>query len=393
MKIAIVSVQEFNPNIGGIERVSVSLAQALVQNGLEVIMVACREAPYSVEYKLPAKQVFMPSSDDYSSDNVDALIKLVKEEHIDAILNQNSHSYEFNRLCEEVKDKTGVKLISVFHFCPDMRIKNHHDNIDWKFYSLLKNLSNLAYNIVTRWPFTYFSMMDQKRLFRQIYNISDRVVLLSNRYKDDFMKIGSLHSGEKLCAIPNMLSFDVERNNCVKEKRILFCARFTVQKRPYRVLYIWKRLQDKLTDWNLDMVGDGPYLERCKELSKELALDRIVFHGFQHPNEYYKKSPIFLMTSNYEGWGLTLNESMQYGCIPVVFNSFKSLADIIDDGVNGFLVEPYDLDKFADTIYKFIISGKHSEFAKRAFASINRFSKERIASQWLELFTQVCSSK
>lgn len=43
MKIAICNVQEFNPTIGGIERVSVSLAEGLIKEGVEVLFVACRK--------------------------------------------------------------------------------------------------------------------------------------------------------------------------------------------------------------------------------------------------------------------------------------------------------------------------------------------------------------
>ena len=57
MKIAICSVQEFNPTIGGIERVSVSLAEGLIKEGVEVLFVACRKSPYSKPYTLPAKQL------------------------------------------------------------------------------------------------------------------------------------------------------------------------------------------------------------------------------------------------------------------------------------------------------------------------------------------------
>ena len=61
MKIAICNVQEFNPTIGGIERVSVSLAEGLIKEGVEVLFVACRKSPYSKPYTLPAKQVLLPN--------------------------------------------------------------------------------------------------------------------------------------------------------------------------------------------------------------------------------------------------------------------------------------------------------------------------------------------
>ena len=45
-----------------------------------------------------------------------------------------------------------------------------------------------------------------------------------------------------------------------------------------------------------------------------------------------------MMTSSFEGWGLTLTEAQQYGCVPLAFHSFASLTDIITDKVNGFAI-------------------------------------------------------
>ena len=103
MKIAICNVQEFNPTIGGIERVSVSLAEGLIKEGVEVLFVACRKSPYSKPYTLPAKQVLLPKTLDYCIENVQALAHILKEEKVDILLNQNSHSELYNRTCYEVK--------------------------------------------------------------------------------------------------------------------------------------------------------------------------------------------------------------------------------------------------------------------------------------------------
>ena len=103
MKIAICSVQEFNPTIGGIERVSASLAEELIKKGVEVLFVACRKSPYSKPYVLPARQVFLPEPLDYCAGNVQALAHILKEEKVDILLNQNSHSELYNRTCLDTK--------------------------------------------------------------------------------------------------------------------------------------------------------------------------------------------------------------------------------------------------------------------------------------------------
>lgn len=85
-----------------------------------------------------------------------------------------------------------------------------------------------------------------------------------------------------------------------------------------------------------------------------MKLKRITFYGFQNPDEFYKKSLVSCMTSNFEGFGMVLVEAMQYGCVPFAFDTFTALHDIIDDGVNGFIIPPFDEDKYAETVERFV---------------------------------------
>ena len=161
MKVAICNVQEFNPEIGGIERVSVSLAEGLISRSIEVLFVACRKSPYSKEYQLPARQIFLPDATDYSERNVEALCKIVNEEKIDILLNQNSHSELYNKTCKETKLRTNVKLISALHFAPNMRLISNRNLFNIRDFGPLKNIEFAARYICTIFPFRYLTMMSQ----------------------------------------------------------------------------------------------------------------------------------------------------------------------------------------------------------------------------------------
>lgn len=212
MKIAICSVQEFNPSIGGIERVSNSLAEALIGRGVDVMFIACRKSPYSKEYTLPAKQYILPNSADYALENVNAFSEIVKEEKVDIILNQNAHSELYNRTCYEVKAITGVKLISAYHFDPASRIKANRKNLNLSLLTNKEYLINMLKNICTRFPFQYITMYDQCRMFRNLYYNCDKVVLLSKEFIPNYLKYANLKETDKLSAIGNMLSFPYDNN-------------------------------------------------------------------------------------------------------------------------------------------------------------------------------------
>lgn len=389
MKIAICNVQEFNPTIGGVERVSVSLAEELTKGGVEILFVACRTSPYSKPYTLPTKQVFLPKPLDYCIENVQMLAHILKEEKVDILLNQNSHSELSNRTCYEAKSASGVKLISVLHFSPDMRIKRNRHLVNFRYLSLKENFVNALRDVCTRFPLRYITMYDQCRMYKNLYLYSDKVVLLSNEFKESYIKLSGIKENSKLTAINNMLSFLYEKRDYPKKKQILWCGRLLFsQKRPDRILWVWKKLQDRLPDWNLVIVGDGPFSEQMQQLSKRLSLERIEFAGFKDPVPYYKESSIFCMTSNSEGFPMVLTEAMQYGCIPVAFDSFESIHEIIEDGKNGVLVKPFDLNSYADKIL-YLAKSNMGKYVDNVISSMERLVPETIAKQWLKLFNEV----
>ena len=54
-----------------------------------------------------------------------------------------------------------------------------------------------------------------------------------------------------------------------------------------------------------------------------------------------------MMTSAFEGFGMTLVEAQQYGVVPLAMDTYGSLHDIITDGQNGEIIADNDLDEYA----------------------------------------------
>ena len=71
--------------------------------------------------------------------------------------------------------------------------------------------------------------------------------------------------------------------------------------------------------------------------------------------EDFKLATILCMTSASESFGLVLVEAMSYGVIPFAFNSFPAVTDIIQNGINGFLVEPFDIEQYAERLLTFCL--------------------------------------
>ena len=123
-----------------------------------------------------------------------------------------------------------------------------------------------------------------------------------------------------------------------------------LQKRSDRLLEIWEKIYQEFPEWELKFVGDG---ELCSFMEKRIVrkkLPRVTIEGNKPSEPYYEESSILCLTSNYEGWGMVLTEAMQYGVVPVSFNSYHSVEDIIIPERNGMLVKPFDLNEYADSV-------------------------------------------
>ena len=198
---------------------------------------------------------------------------------------------------------------------------------------------------------------------------------------------------EKVFLIPNSIP-SVADSVPPKQNRLLWLGRVAVeQKKADLIPEIWRRLAEKLPDWELDVVGDGPFLSSLEELVATEGLERINFHGRQQPDEFYQRSPIFFMTSAFEGFPNTLVEAQSYGSIPVVFNSYPVASWLINESQTGFLVKPFDVDEMVKRILALASSPHRDKLARQVMSGAREYEIERVGLLWHELFKEGLSRR
>lgn len=390
LNVAIYSRREFNVHIGGIERVSVSLANELIKRGVNIFLISIEKSEYTIPYSTPVPINFLPDNETNSEANVVALHNIIVENSIDIVLNQCAHASKAHILCYCSIQGTSARLVSALHFCPNMRKLLYKYPCDRNIFTLKENATRLLKCVAYKFPFSLYTLKDVRCYFKKLYAESARVVILSQRFIPEYIEMGWMKDSTKLFPINNMLSFDLIDTGAQKENKILFCARMTNQKRPERALYVWQKLQNKLPDWSLDFVGDGSLLERLKSISKKLGLKNIEFHGFKNPQEFYMRSRIFLMTSDFEGWPLTLFEAMQNRCVPIAIDTYSSVRDIIDNGINGFLIPQVDCSLMAKRAFELATNQElWNNMSQAAFDKTRFFTPKVIADEWMKLFEEI----
>ena len=135
-------------------------------------------------------------------------------------------------------------------------------------------------------------------------------------------------------------------------------------------------LQKQRNDFCIDVIGDGESREQLELKVKNLGLSQFVkFHGFKQKHElppYFAQTKALLFQTDFDIWGLVLNEAMAAGVPCLSSVNAGASSDLIKNGYNGFIV---DYENKSDIIEKinFIIENpeKVIEMGKRASEFVN----------------------
>tara|TARA_B100000315_G_scaffold188798_1_gene178547 strand:+ start:1288 stop:2490 length:1203 start_codon:yes stop_codon:yes gene_type:complete len=183
-------------------------------------------------------------------------------------------------------------------------------------------------------------------------NKIDAFITLTEFSKSLFIKDGIPE--KKIYVKPNFLKTDTtDIIQPSKRKDIVFVGRISNEKGVDLLLEAWAKLNVNSND-NLIIVGDGP--EKSK-LEKQYNLHNIKWLGWQDRDNILKivsKSKYLIMTSKwYEGFPLVLLEAMSVG-VPLIVPYHAGFPEIVQEGKNGFLFKPNDIQSISLTIEKAI---------------------------------------
>ena len=100
------------------------------------------------------------------------------------------------------------------------------------------------------------------------------------------------------------------------------------------------------------------------------------------PQDYYRMAKIFMMTSIWEGLPMTLIEAQHFGCVPIVYDSFASVHDIINNGKNGFVIPLHNRENYKNQLEKMMSSPKELYRMSQLCMSNKFFGISDILHKW-----------
>lgn len=211
----------------------------------------------------------------------------------------------------------------------------------------------------------------------------DSVIAISENVKQSLVayfcialeKISVLYNGVELAIDDNSIfqDHDLSRKN-LSHTNIIYVGRLIKEKGVQTIIKAIKLLN---SNYQLTIVGDGPYREYLEKLSIGCE-ERIFFVGVQkNIYNYLKKADIFVHVPDCEeGFGLTVVEAMSTGIVCIVGNR-GAMSEIIDNGINGYLItsgDPNVLAKKIEEVSQIINSKNIKKIVLNARNKSNLFS-------------------
>ena len=319
---------------GGMERVLVSIANALVKAGLDVTIL-CYDPndPLRCELDERVKYRYKPRREFRVMPHIPHFRR-----YFDARKWKWEHRSSSKKLYKYYVGNEKYDVEIGFWRGPSIKIVSGSTNKDSK---------KLA------WVHTDFRLCNPKSLLfwfndieecRRAYAGMDQVVCVSAEAARGFTE--KMGIDDNVTYIYNMIPSDeiIQRaaEPCGIEKRkftIVTVGRLIPDKCHDRLLKAAKRLTDEGFDFDVWIVGGGWIEDDLKALAKELGTANVFFAGSQeNPYSYMKNADLFVLTSRREGFAIVIPEAMACG-LPVMSTACTGPVEILDDGKFGLIVE------------------------------------------------------
>lgn len=251
-------------------------------------------------------------------------------------------------------------------------------------------------------PFIYESHSIRRAGFYEHYDFKQRLkICYYERYLRNALQIVALTEGDasewrklssRVTVIPNMVHLNAsDTYSDHLSKKAIFVGRYGTQKDIGSLFQVWKMVNKRHPDWQLHLYGGHGNQNQKWQDQQGLEADGI----FVHPptsriDEKYVESSMLLLTSRYEPFGLVLPEAMSYGLPVVAFDAPYGPADIITDGVDGFLIKGRDIEAFADKVCLLIENTElRRQMGQAAIRSSQRYHASVIMPGWTKFFDKL----
>ncbi|MDY0394130.1 glycosyltransferase [Virgibacillus halophilus] len=269
----------------------------------------------------------------------------------------------------------------------EMLMNVTHDNI--------KKIAVVHFNHLGE-PFTNIKKVKKRfhRLFQKA-GYFDRLVFLTEQQKQDVQKIYNNannisvipHSSEQINDIKN----ESDKNETYRPHLAITVARLHRDKQLDQAIRAFKDVVSAIPDAQYHIYGVGEEKENLMTLINELDLSKHVYlMGYtNNVRDAYHGAACSILTSRQEGFGMVITESMAVGTPVISYHTKYGPGDLIEDGINSFIVPMGDVQKMADRIIQIMHdTNLRKKMSDNALNTAGKYNEERFKREWEEVINE-----
>lgn len=362
-------------NSGGMERVLTNKANSLVRNGYEVCVLTTDQNGRQPFFSMDSQIEMYDLGVNYEENNGKSFLNKL----LHYPFKQWKHKRALKRILPELKADVVISM-----FCNDAsilpKIKDGSKKVLEIHFSRFKRLQ---YGRKGFWR-----LADELRSRNDLKVVSsfDKFIVLTEEDKGYWGNLDNIQ------VISNARSFVIGEPAELNEKKVIAVGRYCYQKDLGKLIDAWNIVCQKIDDWKLHLVGDGEDRAMLKEQIESLGLTDKVILGKAETDmkTVYRNASMLALSSRYEGLPMVLLEAQGAGLPIVSFECKCGPKDVIEDGVDGILVEEGSVEKLAEGMLRLIKDDTlRKSMGAAAYKRSERYAEENIMSQWVALFDEL----
>ena len=244
---------------------------------------------------------------------------------------------------------------------------------------------------IQRWAYYSIVTLLERKAFRKLTaltaNSNATAQTISKRYHIAIDKITTIYLGLDLT--PQPVDEELERER-LENPKLLFVGGNMQRKGLPLVLRALKQLLPSFPNLWLQILGKNQNLGKMQHLAQKLEIqEHVDFLGWVPPdrvNDYFRRAAVFVMPSLMEGFGLVFLEAMAAG-VPVIGGNVGGTKELIEDGVNGVLVEPLDFHRIIHSVEQLLEKPNlRWELINGGFVTLGQYDDLTTLSQTIKFY-------
>jgi glycosyltransferase involved in cell wall biosynthesis len=230
----------------------------------------------------------------------------------------------------------------------------------------------------------------ERRLIRQMLRRAQRIVVLGADWGDFYASIGAPRDRIEVLPNPVAVPKRVPARTQSGRVRLVHLASLSRDKGSFDLLEALSRLPQRIkTQMHVVAAGTGA-VEELRAAALRLGLQEILevrnWIEADERDQLLACSDVFVLPSYYEGLPMSLLEAMAWGLAPIC-TPIGSIPEYIEDGVNGLLVRPGDVEELAEKIERVVLDGNlRAQLGQRARATVEPLDVDVYAQRVSKLY-------